>query len=251
VQLNSDSTASVDLTIDIKGAIAGTNDSLTLTTDKNGADLKSNAVTVKAGGVETINVASSSETGADAFNLGGITDAQLTTINVSGKGAVDLGTIAAAGVTTVNAANASGGVTADLSNSTKAVTFTGGDGADVYTASTMGDTIYGGKGADTITLSTGADVLVYKAAAESTATTKDTINSFNVTADLIKFDASLLKGTATYLGAGAFTAGGSTELNFSGSDLQVDLNGDGTADMVITLTGVTSAMFGATNFTFA
>jgi hypothetical protein len=248
VQLNADSTAAKDLTLDVKGAIAGSNDSLTIATDADGADL---AITVKVGGVETLNIVGpSSDT--DSFKLGGITDAQLTTINVSGKGAVDLGTIAPAGVTTVNASGNSGGVTADLSKSTKAVTFTGGEGADTYTASTKGDTIYGGKGADNITLGTqGADVLVYKAAAESTAATKDVIKNFDVTADLIKFDASLLKGTATYLGAGAFTAGGSTELNMSGNDLQVDFNGDGTADLVVTLTGVTSADFGATNFTFA
>lgn len=232
VQLNADSTATKDLTLDVKGAIAGSNDSLTIATDADGADLDTNAITVKVGGVETLNIVGPSS-GTGSFKLGGITDAQLTTINVSGKGAVDLGTIAAAGVTTVNASGNSGGVTADLSKSTKAVTFTGG------------------KGVDNITLGTGADVLVYKAAAESTATTTDVIGSFDVTADLIKFDASLLKGTATYLGAGAFTAGGSTELNMSGSNLQVDFNGDGTADLVVTLTGVTSADFGATNFTFA
>lgn len=250
VQLNADSTAASDLTLDVKGAIAGSNDSLTIATDADGAALDTNAITVKVAGVETLNIVGPSS-GTGSFKLGGITDAQLTTINVSGKGAVDLGTIAAAGVTTVNASGNSGGVTADLSNSTKAVTFTGGEGADTYTASTKGDTIYGGKGADTITLSTGADVLVYKAAAESTVTTKDTIISFDVTADLIKFDASLLKGTATYLGASAFTAGGSTELRMATNDLQVDFNGDGTADLVVTLTGVTSADFGATNFTFA
>lgn len=251
VQLNSNSSAAADLTIDIKGAVAGTDDVLTLTTDKNGADLAANAVTVKAGGVETLNVVTSSETGAGAFKLGGITDAQLTTINISGKGDVDLGTIAAAGVTTVDASKAEGAVTADLTNSTKAVTFTGGSAIDTFTASAKGDTIYGGKGGDLITLGAGNDILLYKAASDSTATAKDVVTGFSITSDLIKFDASLLTGTATYLGSANFSNTGSTQLRMDTNDLQVDLNGDGTADMVITLTGVTAADFGAANFVFA
>jgi hypothetical protein len=254
VQVNADSTAAVDLTLDVKGAIAGPDDVLTITTDKTGADLKTSAVTIKAGGVETINFVTSSETGAGALLVGGLTDAQIKTINVSGKGNFELVGATVGAIELIDASAAEGTVTISGAGSTSAVTFKGGAGVDTYVASAKGDTIYGSKGADIVTLGAGADILVYTAANQSSAAAKDVIGAFATTADLIQFDASLETGTATYIGAAAFTSGCNTELRFDAgtpNDLLVDFDGNGTVDFVVTLTGVTAATFGAANFDFA
>lgn len=253
VTINDASGAAKAVTIDVKGAIAGTADSLTLTTDKDGADLHTQLITFNLGGVETLNVASSSATGAGAFTIGQINDAQLKTINISGTGDVLFPTaLQAAAISSVDASTAGGAVTINLSNSTAAVTFKGGAKVDTYTASAKGDSIYGSAGADVVTLGNGADKLFYTAATQSTAAAKDVVGGFNAAADLVSFAASLQVGTAVYLGAGAFsTSAAKTQLRMNGADLEVDFNGDGTLDFVVTLTGQTSATFGAANFTFA
>jgi hypothetical protein len=258
VQLDADSGAAATLTVDVKGAIAGTNDVLNLTTDKDGADLlaQAQAITVKANGVETINIASSSEAGAGAFQIGTLESAQLKTITITGVGDVSVGTVSAAALSSIDASAAKGAVSISAASSTAAVTFKGGEGVDDYTASNKGDTIFGSKGADVITLGTGADKLVYASADQSNATAKDTVASFNVNADLIHFAASLQTGTAVYTGTTAFSAtAGKTQIGFTDAnnlnDLQVDFDGNGTVDFVVTLTGVTAADFGAANFVFA
>jgi hypothetical protein len=246
------------ISVDVKGAVAGTNESATLTFGK-AVDLSTNAVTINAAGLETITLATATTSGGGA-KVSAIADAQLTTLNFTGSDGITItAPLAAGAIKTVDAsgvvkdtAGNVGGVSVDLSNSTTAVTFTGGQGADIYTASAKGDTITGGLGTDTITLGAGADKLIYTAAADSDGTiAMDVINGFNTTGDSIQFAASLQQGTAAYIGAAAFTNTGSTQLRMDGSNLQVDLNGDATADMAITLTGVTAADFGAANFSFA
>jgi len=245
------------INVDVKGAVAGTNDSATLSFGK-GVDLNTSAVVVTAAGVETMNIATSTTKGAGA-QLNTLTDAALTTVKITGSDGFTLGTLSGAAVATIDASGvvkdavgAVGVVSISAVNSTHAVTFTGGQGADTYTGSNKGDTVTGGLGLDTIALGTGADKLIYNAAAESDGVVvKDAITLFNTTADSIQFAASLLKGAASYLGAAAFDNAGHTELRMNGADLQVDLDGNGTADMIITLTGVTAATFGASNFSFA
>ena len=242
------------LTIDVKGAIAGTADTLTLTTDKDGAVLTT-LTALKVAGLETLNVTGSATTGAGAFTLGAIEGAALKTIVIAnaGGGAVTIGSLAAAtAVTSIDASAAAGATTSTGASSSAAVTFKGGSKVDTYTASAKGDSITGGAGADVITLGAGADKLFYTAAADSTAAAKDVVGGFNQTADLVSFAAALQVGTATYLGAAAFSASAAkTQLRMNGADLEVDFNGDGTLDFVVTLTGQTSATFGAANFTFA
>ena len=60
-------------------------------------------------------------------------------------------------------------------------------------------------------------------------------------------------GTFVYRGASAFTGGSdNSEARVSGNQVLVDTNGDGTTDITITLTGLTSAtQLGADDFLFA
>lgn len=252
----SSATTAGTISVDVKGAVAGTNESATLTFGK-AVDFTTNAVTINAAGLETVTLATSTTSGGGA-KLATLSDAALTTLKVTGSDGITVTTLNAAPVTTVDAsgvvkdaAGAVGGVSISLASSTKAVTFTGGQGADTYTASGKGDTINGSLGIDTVNLGAGADKLVYTAANQSNAAGTDVINNFVVTADSIQFAASLQQGTASYIGAAAFTNTGATQLRMNGANLEVDLNGDTTADMVITLTGLTAADFGAANFSFA
>jgi len=255
VTVNKDSTAG-SLVVDVKGAIAGTADTLTLTTDKDGAVLTT-LTTLKIAGVETLNVTGNAGTGAGAFTLGTLEGAALKTIVITsaGGGAVTIGALTnAKAVTTIDASAATGATTTTGAAASAAVTFKGGSKVDTYTASTKGDSITGGAGADVINLDAAAatDKLFYTAASESTATAKDVVANFQQANDLISFAASLQVGTAVYLGNAAFSAtAAKTQLRMNGADLEVDFNGDGTADSVITLTGQTFATFGAANFTFA
>lgn len=250
-----DAVSSGTVAVNVTGAIANAADAATLTL---GEGANNTVVDVNAAGLETINLVTADVAGAGA-QLGTLTDTQLTTLNVTGSDGISIDLSGSENITTVDAsgvvADADGnvnGVSLDLSVNSKAVTFTGGEGDDTYTASNEGGTVTGGLGSDTITLGSGADKLIYNAAAESDGTdSTDTINNFDETADFIQFAASLQVGTASYINSDPFTNTGSTQLRMNGSDLEVDLNGDATADMVITLTGITSADFSAANFVFA
>lgn len=254
VTLTENAGAAVAVTLDVKGAIAGTADTLTLTTDKDGADLETTLITTKVAGVETLTIAGSATAGAGAFKVGAIDSAALKTIVITnaGGGAVSVSSLAAAtAVTSIDASAAVGATTISGANSVAAVTFKGGSKIDTYTASAKGDLITGGAGADVITLGAGADKLFYTAATDSTATATDVVGGFSSN-DLVSFAANLQVGTASYLGAAAFNASANfTQLRMNGANLEVDFGGDGVADLVVTLTGVTSATFGAANFTFA
>jgi serralysin len=121
----------------------------------------------------------------------------------------------------------------------------GGDGADVLT---------GGAGADTLTGGLGADAFVFGALSDSSASAADTIVDFSHAEgdviDLAAIDAnSTLAGDQAFswLGTGAFThhAGELRYVVSSGNiSLQGDVNGDGVADLVVKLTGITSLSAG-------
>ena len=120
--------------------------------------------------------------------------------------------------------------------------------ANVLQAGSGDDILTGGAGADTLKGETGADTFVYRAISDSTTTVVDTIADFSG-ADGDKIDISLLvQGTFAYLGAAAFSVNtGNTQARFddAGNQLQIDVNGSGTADMFINMTAVTVATFGS------
>ncbi|AKH37856.1 MULTISPECIES: beta strand repeat-containing protein [Nitrosomonas] len=268
--------------VDVKGAVAGADNTATLTFGKD-ANLGTNKVTVNAGGVETITIATDATSGAGA-QLFKLADTALTTLKVTGSDGIGIGDLTASkNITTIDATGvvkdavgAVGGVFVSVAQNDKSVTFTGGEGGDAYIASAKGDIVTGGLGSDVITLGAGADKLIYNAAAESDGQpapngSVDVIGNntatgdFDVAADSIQFAAALQTGTASFIGNAAFTNTGATQVSFTnvadanpfavgnqaGGAVKVDLNGDGTSDMTINLVGVTEGEFGASNFSFA
>lgn len=117
---------------------------------------------------------------------------------------------------------------------------TGNSGKNTLSGLGGDDTINGGGGADVLTGGNGADVFVF-----STATAgNDTITDFDsAEGDLMLF-ADLGVGSFVYREDAAFTGGSNnSEARFDSVSgrLQIDVNGDGTSDMDLALTGVTLA----------
>jgi chitinase len=107
----------------------------------------------------------------------------------------------------------------------------------------LADSLAGGSGDDILTGGAGADHFVFN----SKTGGQDRITDFNELSggaeqgDLLEFE-GLLVGTFSYRGSAAFTGGGdNTEARVSGENVLVDVDGDGTADLTITLTGLTSS----------
>jgi Ca2+-binding RTX toxin-like protein len=123
----------------------------------------------------------------------------------------------------------------------------GGDGLDL---------LQGGGGKDTLTGGAGADQFVFK----NINNGPDTITDFSgQTAfaggagehDVLRFE-GVLHGTFEYRGAQAFTASGHTEARVLHDHVLVDTDGNGTSDITIALTGLTSAsQLSAADFLFA
>jgi Ca2+-binding RTX toxin-like protein len=167
---------------------------------------------------------------------------------------IGTGTAAAAVVTGTTA------ISVNASALEQAVTLVGNAGANRLTGSGFGDTLEGGAGNDTLAGGAGDDALVGGAGNDvltggagadefvfrSRTSGVDTITDFNLDGgedegDLLVFE-GLGVGTFAYLGAGAFTGGSdNSEARVLGSQVLVDTNGDGTADITITLAGLTNA----------
>ncbi|PXW72319.1 hemolysin type calcium-binding protein [Loktanella sp. PT4BL] len=131
----------------------------------------------------------------------------------------------------------------------------GGRGNDTIQGGGGADDITGGLGQDTMTGGSGADVFIFNAISDSWDNNRDTITDFDTEADLI--DLSMIDANLSLGGDQAFTfnsggaptnAAGEIWATMSGSDtiIFVDQDGDGIADMGITLeetTGVTAGDF--------
>ncbi|MDP2902813.1 MAG: hypothetical protein Q8N96_06855 [Methylovulum sp.] len=169
-------------------------------------------------------------------------------------------------------------------------TYNGSASADTITSTaTAGSTIISGKGGADILTGTAAaivDTFAYGLKTESgtTSTTRDTIINFNAgaagtTVDILKF-AGMLKGTfsliagdratsTTATNVANFTAGGNSEARFydtgsyaykdaagvsktdTGGLLEVDADGNGSADMTILLVGVAQSTLAAGDFAWS
>ena len=119
----------------------------------------------------------------------------------------------------------------------------GGVGSDVLAGGGGDDLLVGGAGNDVITGGDGADRFVFP----STSGGIDVINDFNQLdggaddLDVLYF-AGIEVGTFDYIGSAAFTGGlDNSEARVLGNQVLVDANGDGRADITITLTGLTYA----------
>ena len=138
----------------------------------------------------------------------------------------------------------------------------GGGGADrlIGTSAANGlvgnagnDTLIGGAGDDILEGGSGADQFVFT----STASGVDVITDFNglnggsEEGDVLCFE-GMGVGIFAYLGVGDFTGGSdNSEARVSGNQVLVDSNGDGLADITITLAGLTnSSQLNASDFLF-
>ncbi len=121
-------------------------------------------------------------------------------------------------------------------------------GNDTVTGSAGADRIKGGIGSDVITGGLGGDVFAYDAASHSTAKAADFITDFAIGIDLI--DLTGIDADTTTIGNQTFQFIGDSIFSRTAGELQVvtdaitgtttirgDTNGDGRADLQITLTG--------------
>ncbi|MCP5071804.1 MAG: calcium-binding protein [Rhodobacteraceae bacterium] len=117
----------------------------------------------------------------------------------------------------------------------------GGQGDDNLLGGDDNDILKGGMGKDKLYGGDDADVFLYtKAAHSKNDSTADTIKDFELGIDTIDLSA-VAAGTLTFIGSGAFsgTQGEVQVTGASNSTVLVDVDGDGSADMKITVTGVT------------
>jgi Ca2+-binding RTX toxin-like protein len=134
----------------------------------------------------------------------------------------------------------------------------GGTGSDQIRGGALGDTINGGTGDDKIAGGAGVDILTggsgsdtfrfANAASSGTGANADRITDFVSGTDKMSFlalDADLVapgRQALSYIGNSAFHATGAAELRWvsAGADMHVDidLDGNGTADMQIVLAGL-------------
>jgi Ca2+-binding RTX toxin-like protein len=123
----------------------------------------------------------------------------------------------------------------------------GYDGADTLSGGGNNDTLRGGSGADVLNGGTGADYFSYTAVSDSTALATDTIQDFQAGTDLISLrlidaDGNSVNGDTAFafLGTGAFT-GTAGQLRYDSgggtTTVSADVDGNGTADIIINLTG--------------
>jgi S-layer protein len=200
------------------------------------------------------------------------TGVQFVSANVSGNVALTGGT----GHDTLNAGATIGTKVATINGNAGNDIITGGAGNDVINGGTGNDNITGGAKADALTGGTGNDVFNFELAADSAPSTYDTIADFSAktasaAGDTINFDAAAF-GAAAVSAQVSVAANGSLALAALGSmsktinivnialdastgTLYIDGNdigntgtADGTADMAIILTGVTTITTAA--FTF-
>ena len=163
--------------------------------------------------------------------------------------------------------SALGNITSQLDASDfifKGYAFNGGTAAETFRGTTGNDTIAGGGGADTISGGIGQDVLTGGAAVDrftfsatnhSLTSMGDTVTNFNaVASDLLVFT-GLLSGSFNFVGneLQAFSGGGNSSARFNDTTdlLEVDTNGDASADMAMTLTGVALTDLSAADFSWS
>ncbi|MBN8501588.1 MAG: M10 family metallopeptidase C-terminal domain-containing protein [Sphingomonadales bacterium] len=151
-----------------------------------------------------------------------------------------------------------------------AVVIYGGDDVDQIRGSNLGDTINGENGddklmglagSDQITGGAGADQFRYLFANDSgLGAGADRILDFTNNVDKLDFRAldadpvAAGRQTLSFIGTAAFANNGTAQLRYgdSGADtlVQIDLNGDGTADMEILLVGHAGQALAGTDFLF-
>lgn len=121
-------------------------------------------------------------------------------------------------------------------------TLEGGQGNDTLDGGNGDDRLVGGPGIDRMTGGGGADTFYYQSVNDSPAGSPDVITDFNAAAGDRIHLADLVWPLLTYIGGhnNPFSAGSFTEIRFNDTTkiLEIDIDGNGAADMEIKLEGV-------------
>jgi Ca2+-binding RTX toxin-like protein len=120
---------------------------------------------------------------------------------------------------------------------------TGNAGKNTLSGLDGNDTLLGAAGVDTLTGGNGADQFVFNNSQGGIDVITDfnELNGGDEEGDVLRFE-GMGVGTFVYRGTAAFTGGSdNSEARISGNRVLVDANGDGVADITITLTGLTNA----------
>lgn len=128
----------------------------------------------------------------------------------------------------------------------------GTSGHDLLLGQSGNDSLRGNAGNDTLVGGGGNDTFYYYSASDSTVAAPDTIVDFNNGGnEKINFAPSMITGSFNYIGNTAFHGVAQTEARFDPTSeiLQVDLDGNGVADMAIKMAHVTLADLDPTDFT--
>ena len=140
-------------------------------------------------------------------------------------------------------------------NFTNAETINGSTGDDTITITgSQAATISGGLGADRLTGGTESDIFAFSSILDSVSGNGDIISNFEARNDEEDISlVGLLTGTFAFLTSDreTFSAGGNTEARFTNSSelLEIDADGNGTADLEMTLLGVNLTDLNAADFT--
>lgn len=135
-------------------------------------------------------------------------------------------------------------------------TFWGLGGNDTIVAGSGNDIIVGGDSIDVLTGGTGPDIFRYTSTSQSNVGPGDILTDFNaLTTDVLNLQnlgGGAWNGTITDLTTTAFANIGNIQIGFNdiSKSLQIDGDGNGSADMEINLTGVSIGDLDATDFTF-
>jgi hypothetical protein len=238
-------------TITVTGPVASIDgglgtDSLTL------SDTAAHTVSVRnvesiTGGTNSDTVTLTSVLSGTTIDLGNSTDS--LTLEAGGN------TVSVANIETVSGGSGDDNITD--TGSTTATTFDGRAGNDSISAGGGNDELIGGLGAgvDSLTGGAGSDTFSFLSASDSAPGSGDTITDFDATDDSEDINLNgFAAGGFVFLGneAQAFSGGSNnSEARFNDTSklLEIDSDGDGTADMEITLTGVALADLDANDFT--
>ena len=180
-----------------------------------------------------------------AAQLGAFTNVQTGAITLTNAGIADLSDGGTVTAQTFNLSAA--GNTLDLTGLIgNAYIVNGGAAVDTIRGGDLADQLTGAGGNDTLTGGGAADQFRFTNIVSGTDTVTDFsgLTAFGGGAgdgDRLVF-AGLLTGVFNYIDAGAFTNTGNSEARFSAANtLEIDTNGNGVADMTLTVTGLTAA----------
>lgn len=126
----------------------------------------------------------------------------------------------------------------------------GGDGADTLAGEGGNDVLFGGKGINTLLGGAGSDLFFFD---QTSSGFNNIISDFDATDDNEDlYFSGYLSGVFNFIGSGTFSGGGNTQARFDDTTkrLDIDFDGDGSLDTLMTLTGVSLANLDVNDFTF-